>query len=69
MALLGQIDAITAIPDYYTELLYAALLGIIVAIDAPGLREDLDRLKARTRTRRADRAIDTDARTEQGTYA
>ena len=38
VALLGQIDAITAIPDYYTELLYAALLGIIVAIDAPGLR-------------------------------
>ena len=69
VALLGQIDAITAIPDDFTELLYASLLGIIVAIDAPGLREDLDRLKARTRTRRADRANDTDARAEQGTHA
>ena len=69
VALLGQIDAITAIPDDFTELLYASLLGIIVAVDAPGLREDLDRLKARTRTRRADRAHDTDARTEQGTHA
>lgn len=47
VALLRQIDAVTAIPDYFTELLYAALLGIIVAIDAPGLRRGLDRLRAR----------------------
>jgi ribose transport system permease protein len=47
VALLGEIDAITAIPDYYTELLYAALLAVIVAIDAPGLRRGLDRLRAR----------------------
>lgn len=53
VALLGQIDAITAIPDYYTELLYAALLGVIVAIDAPGLRRGLDRLRARALSARA----------------
>jgi ribose transport system permease protein len=47
VALLGQIDAITAIPDYFTELLYAALLGVIVAIDAPGLRRGLGRIRAR----------------------
>jgi len=52
VALLGQIDAITAIPDYLTELLYAALLGVIVAIDAPGLRRGLDRLRARALTTR-----------------
>jgi ribose/xylose/arabinose/galactoside ABC-type transport system permease subunit len=52
VALLGQIDAITAIPDYFTELLYAALLGVIVAIDAPGLRRGLDRLKAHALTTR-----------------
>jgi len=52
VALLGQVDAITAIPDYYTELLYAALLGVIVAIDAPGLRRGLDRLRARALTTR-----------------
>jgi ribose transport system permease protein len=53
VAMLGQIDAITAIPDDFTELLYAALLGVIVAIDAPGLRQGLDRLKARALTTRA----------------
>ncbi|HUN32637.1 MAG TPA: hypothetical protein VMU95_11535 [Trebonia sp.] len=62
VALLGQIDAITAIPDYVTELLYAALLGVIVAIDAPGLRRGLDRLRARGRT------VATQT-TEQGTHA
>lgn len=53
VALVGQIAAITALPDYYTELLYAALLAVIVAIDAPGLRAALDRLGARTRTKTA----------------
>ncbi len=50
VALLGQIDAITALPDYYTELLYSALLGVIVAIDAPGLRRGVDRLLAHALT-------------------
>jgi ribose/xylose/arabinose/galactoside ABC-type transport system permease subunit len=39
VALLAQIVAITKLPVYSTELLYAALLVVIVAIDAPGLRE------------------------------
>lgn len=65
VALLGQIDAITAIPDDFTELLYAALLGVIVAIDAPGLRQGLARLKARG----SDRNNDIDAHPEQGTNA
>jgi len=47
VALIAQIVAITALPDYSTELLYAALLMVIVAIDAPGLRQTLDRLRAR----------------------
>ena len=52
VALLGQIDAMTALPDYYTELLYAALLLVIVAVDAPGLRRGLDRLRAGAANRR-----------------
>lgn len=47
VALIAQIVAITALPDYSTQLLYAALLMVIVAIDAPGLRQTLDRLRAR----------------------
>jgi len=47
VALTAQIVAMTALPDYTTELLYAALLAVIVAIDAPGLHRMLDRLKAR----------------------
>ena len=50
VALLAQIVAITALPDYYTELLYAALLVVIVAMDASGLREALDRARARVRS-------------------
>jgi ribose transport system permease protein len=50
VAVLAEIVAITALPDYYTGLLDAALLTAIVAIDAPGLRRALDRLRARTRS-------------------
>jgi len=53
VALLGEIDAVTALPDYYTELLYAALLVVIVAVDAPGLRRGLDRLRASALTSHA----------------
>lgn len=49
VALLAQTVAITKLPDYYTELLYAALLVVVVATDAPGLREVLDRIRARAR--------------------
>lgn len=47
VALIAQIVATLALPDYSTELLYAALLVVIVAVDAPGLRRMLDRLRAR----------------------
>ncbi|HWC78395.1 MAG TPA: hypothetical protein VG756_00390 [Pseudonocardiaceae bacterium] len=47
VALVAQIVAITALPDFSTQLLYAALLVVIVAIDAPGLRQMIDRLRAR----------------------
>lgn len=47
VALIAQLVAITALPDYTTELLYAALLVVIVAVDAPGLRRALDRIRAR----------------------
>jgi ribose/xylose/arabinose/galactoside ABC-type transport system permease subunit len=50
VALLAQIVAVTALPDFSTQLLYAALLAVIVAIDAPGLRRMLDRLRARGST-------------------
>jgi L-arabinose transport system permease protein len=43
VALLAQIVAVTAIPDYSTQLLYAALLAVIVAIESPGLHQTLSR--------------------------
>jgi L-arabinose transport system permease protein len=50
VALLAQIVAVAYLPDYSTQLFYAALLAVIVAIDSPGLRRTLDRLRARSRT-------------------
>jgi ribose transport system permease protein len=47
VALLAQIVAVTALPDFSTQLLYAALLGVIVALESPGLHEAVDRLRAR----------------------
>lgn len=49
VALIAQIVAMNGLPDYWTALLYAALLVVIVAIDAPGLRDAIDRLRARAR--------------------
>jgi ribose/xylose/arabinose/galactoside ABC-type transport system permease subunit len=46
VALLAQIVAVTALPDFTTQLLYAALLAVIVAIESPGLHALLDRLRA-----------------------
>ncbi|WP_075023101.1 hypothetical protein [Actinomadura madurae] len=46
MALLAQVVAVTAMPDYFTRLLYAALLGAIVAIESPELHQAMDRLRA-----------------------
>ncbi|MEV6630374.1 ABC transporter permease [Actinoplanes sp. NPDC051470] len=49
VALLAQIVTLAYLPDYSTQLFYAALLAVVVAIDSPGLRRTLDRLRARTR--------------------
>jgi ribose transport system permease protein len=46
VALLAQIVAVTALPDFTTQLLYAALLAVIVAIESTGLRATVDRLRA-----------------------
>jgi ribose/xylose/arabinose/galactoside ABC-type transport system permease subunit len=46
VALLAQIVAVTALPDFTTQLLYAALLAVIVAIESPGLRAQVDRFRA-----------------------
>lgn len=46
VALLAQIVATTALPDFSTQLLYAALLAVIVAIESPGLRQLADRVRA-----------------------
>jgi ribose transport system permease protein len=48
VVLLAQIAAITSMPDYVTQLLYAALLVVVVALDAPGLGRAVERLRART---------------------
>jgi ribose/xylose/arabinose/galactoside ABC-type transport system permease subunit len=48
VALLAQIVAVTALPDFSTQLFYAVLLLVIVAMDAPGLHRALDRLRTRT---------------------
>jgi ribose/xylose/arabinose/galactoside ABC-type transport system permease subunit len=47
VALLAQIVAVTALPDFSTQLLYAALLAVIVAIESPGLHQAVDRLRGR----------------------
>jgi ribose/xylose/arabinose/galactoside ABC-type transport system permease subunit len=47
VALLAQIVAMTALPDFTTQLLYAALLAVIVAVESPGLRASVDRIRAR----------------------
>ncbi|GGP07681.1 ABC transporter permease [Nonomuraea glycinis] len=47
VALLAQLVAVTALPDFSTQLLYAALLAVIVAIESPGLRQAVERRRAR----------------------
>ena len=47
VALLAQVVAVSYLPDYSIQLFYAALLAVIVAIDSPGLRRSVDRLRAR----------------------
>ncbi|MFG1604830.1 ABC transporter permease [Actinoplanes sp. NPDC049265] len=47
VALLAQIVTLTYLPDYSTQLFYAALLAVVVAVDSPGLRRVVDRIRAR----------------------
>jgi ribose/xylose/arabinose/galactoside ABC-type transport system permease subunit len=46
VALLAQIVVTTALPDFSTQLLYAALLAVIVAIESPGLHQMVDRIRS-----------------------
>lgn len=46
VALLAQIVATTDLPDFSTQLLYAALLAVIVAVESPGLHQLSDRIRA-----------------------
>lgn len=50
VALLAQIATLTALPGYVTQLFYAGLLAIIVAVDAPDLHHTLTRIRTRIRT-------------------
>ncbi|MFC5676698.1 ABC transporter permease [Aeromicrobium endophyticum] len=49
VALLAEVVTVAALPAYVTQLFYAALLVVIVVIDAPDLRNGL--VRARTRLR------------------
>ncbi|MEV0389231.1 hypothetical protein [Nonomuraea sp. NPDC050643] len=55
VALIAQLVAVTALPDFTTQLLYAVLLATIVAIESPGLHQTMERL--RTRRTRATRHL------------
>jgi ribose/xylose/arabinose/galactoside ABC-type transport system permease subunit len=46
VALLAQVVTVTVLPDYSTQLLYAVLLAVIVAIESPGLHHMAARLRA-----------------------
>jgi ribose/xylose/arabinose/galactoside ABC-type transport system permease subunit len=61
VALLAQVVAVTALPDFSTQLLYAALLGAIVVIESPGLHRTVDRI--RLGRHRADHPTDRQKRT------
>ncbi len=49
VAIVAQVVAMVAMPDFTTQLLYAALLGVIVALESPGLRRAIDGFRARRR--------------------
>jgi ribose transport system permease protein len=49
VALLAEIVTVAALPGYVTQLFFAALLGIIVVIDAPDLHSALVRQRTRLR--------------------
>lgn len=47
VALLAQVVTLAYLPDYWIQLFYAGLLAVIVAIDSPGLKRAVDRVRAR----------------------
>jgi ribose transport system permease protein len=49
VALLAEVVTVAALPAYVTQLFYAALLVVIVVIDAPDLRNGLVRVRTRLR--------------------
>jgi ribose/xylose/arabinose/galactoside ABC-type transport system permease subunit len=49
VALLAEVATVAALPSYVTQLFYAALLGVIVVVDAPGLHDGIVRLRAQRR--------------------
>lgn len=49
VALLAEVATVAALPAYVTQLFYAALLGVIVVVDAPDLHHALVRLRTRVR--------------------
>jgi ribose transport system permease protein len=50
VALLAQVVTMAVLPTYTTQLFYASLLAVIVAIDSPGLRRAIERVRAARRT-------------------
>lgn len=46
VALLAEVATVAALPGYVTQLFYAALLGVIVIVDAPDLHAAVTRLRA-----------------------
>lgn len=53
VAVLAQLVITTGLPDFSTQLLYATLLAVIVAIESPGLHQGWDRVRARRTDARA----------------
>ncbi|QIG45645.1 ABC transporter permease [Nocardioides anomalus] len=49
VALLAEVATVAALPSYVTQLFYAALLGVIVVVDAPDLHAGVTRLRTHLR--------------------
>ena len=50
VALLAEVATVAALPGYVTQLFYAALLGVIVVVDAPDLHDAVLRFRTRRRS-------------------
>ena len=53
VALLAEVATVAALPGYVTQLFYAALLGVIVVVDAPDLHSGVVRVRSGLRARGA----------------